>query len=194
MMIPHHPFYFVRHGETDWNKMGKIMGHQDIPLNQRGIEQSNILKNKMQEIKFGKIWSSPLARAQQTAEIINDGTKQIISLNNNLMERCWGVGEGEVYLGLGPDMNMTEEVDKVEHTLPFGAESYINFKERIIRAFQEILEPQILPPLIVSHGGVFLLLAKSLAHTNTTASNCEIYYFNPPYPNGASWALQNLTK
>lgn len=38
--IPAIPFYFVRHGQTDWNSEGKLMGQNDIPLNNIGIKQA----------------------------------------------------------------------------------------------------------------------------------------------------------
>ena len=57
--------YFVRHGQTDWNKIGRIQGHTDIPLNKLGEEQALIVKEKLKEIKFDKVFSSPLKRALQ---------------------------------------------------------------------------------------------------------------------------------
>jgi len=41
--IPHVPFYFVRHGQTDWNKENKVMGQIDIPLNATGLEQAQVV-------------------------------------------------------------------------------------------------------------------------------------------------------
>lgn len=64
------PFYFLRHGETDWNLEHKAMGSQDIPLNNRGLSQVlnavKLLKNE----SIGTIVSSPLLRARKTADII----------------------------------------------------------------------------------------------------------------------------
>lgn len=43
-MIPHQPFYFMRHGEMDWNRSNLIMGQMDIPLNETGIRQAHNVK------------------------------------------------------------------------------------------------------------------------------------------------------
>ena len=42
--------YIVRHGQTDWNKEHRIQGHQDIPLNEDGIKEANIVKDKLKDI------------------------------------------------------------------------------------------------------------------------------------------------
>ena len=64
--------YFVRHGQTEWNKIGKMQGHKDIELNDEGREQAQVVKEKLQGIKFDKVFSSPLIRATETAKIISN--------------------------------------------------------------------------------------------------------------------------
>ena len=44
--------YFIRHGETDYNLKGIVQGQLDIPLNQKGIEQACILKDKLKNLKI----------------------------------------------------------------------------------------------------------------------------------------------
>ena len=60
----------IRHGETDWNSIGKFQGREDIPLNKAGIEQIQRSVNYFKKSKWDKIISSPLARAKMSAEII----------------------------------------------------------------------------------------------------------------------------
>ena len=43
-MLPHQPFYFLRHGETDWNKERRLQGMTDVPLNPRGEEQAELAR------------------------------------------------------------------------------------------------------------------------------------------------------
>jgi uncharacterized phosphatase len=60
----------IRHGETDWNKLGKLQGREDIPLNEAGIEQVREASRYFTPFVWDEIISSPLSRAKQTAEII----------------------------------------------------------------------------------------------------------------------------
>ena len=58
--------YFVRHGETIWNKEKKIQGQSDIPLNEYGRELAYVTANALQDIPFDIVYSSPLIRAKET--------------------------------------------------------------------------------------------------------------------------------
>lgn len=83
--------YIVRHGKTDWNVLGKMQGATDIPLNEMGIKQAGMLKEKL-EGKFDLCFSSPLERAVTTAKIIS-GADPII--DERLIERRMGDFEGK---------------------------------------------------------------------------------------------------
>lgn len=66
-------FYFVRHGQTDWNKkQDTLCPAPDIQLNATGIKQVKNVRPHIYELNVSKIYSSPLTRAQQTSEIINE--------------------------------------------------------------------------------------------------------------------------
>jgi len=93
--LPHTPFYFIRHGQTDWNKERRYMGQTDIPLNATGIAQAQTAAQNLQKISFSKIFSSPLQRALQTATIIGQTTNKEVIIIDELKEGCWGVMEGK---------------------------------------------------------------------------------------------------
>jgi broad specificity phosphatase PhoE len=69
-MLPR-SFYFVRHGETDWNKEGRIQGHTDIPLNATGRQQAEHAAPVFLRRPIDIIVTSNLSRAYETASIIN---------------------------------------------------------------------------------------------------------------------------
>ena len=56
--------YLVRHGETDWNRQRRYQGNQDIPLNDRGIEQAARLRDRLDREPLDVIFVSPLQRAR----------------------------------------------------------------------------------------------------------------------------------
>ena len=64
--------YIVRHGHTDWNKQKITMGRKDIPLNELGIEEAYNTSRILENHDFDLIICSPLKRARQTADIINE--------------------------------------------------------------------------------------------------------------------------
>lgn len=61
--------YVVRHGQTDWNKEGRLQGRLGLPLNETGIRQAEELNKQLASVQFDYVISSPQARAIQTAEI-----------------------------------------------------------------------------------------------------------------------------
>lgn len=85
--------YLVRHGETEWNVLGKFQGATDIPLSQKGIEQASYLTKRF-ENKFDYVYSSPLKRAIQTASILSKNSGLKINIKEGIKEIDFGKWEG----------------------------------------------------------------------------------------------------
>lgn len=83
----------VRHGKTEYNKLGKIQGLKNISLNDEGREQAKKLKEEIKDKHFDICFSSPLIRAMETAMILV-GDKVQINLDDRLKERDMGDLEG----------------------------------------------------------------------------------------------------
>ena len=62
--------YLIRHGKTIWNAENRLQGRTDIELNEEGIAAAKELGEKLKNIHFDMIYSSPLKRAFNTAELI----------------------------------------------------------------------------------------------------------------------------
>ncbi|MGV3466340.1 MAG: histidine phosphatase family protein [Heyndrickxia sp.] len=84
----------VRHGETNWNVLVKLQGTTDIPLNNRGKLQADECGTILNELQWDVIITSPLRRAKQTADIINNRVKVPIIEMAELKERNFGDAEG----------------------------------------------------------------------------------------------------
>lgn len=88
-------FYFVRHGQTEWNVKKILQGHADIPLNEQGRQEAAALKEHFKDIHFTACFSSDLQRAHETACIVVDGRDVPVIKDKNLREIHIGVFEGK---------------------------------------------------------------------------------------------------
>lgn len=88
--------YLIRHGETDFNKMGLVQGSSiDAPLNDLGKTQAKCFFEVYKNIAFDKIYTSKLIRTQQSVQnFIDVGIP--FEAHEGLNEICWGVMEGKV--------------------------------------------------------------------------------------------------
>lgn len=182
-MLSLKPFYFIRHGETEWNKKNIIMGSIDVPLNEVGIEQAHQAAAVLSDQDFQIIVSSPRVRALKTAEIIATKNPKKIIVHAGFVERNWGNAEGKSY---DPDKSLFSEDDT-----PIGAEPFLVFQKRAITSINQIL-CEYERPLIVSHGGVFKILTHYLGYPGFASGNGEPYLFNPPIQKQHSWQILHL--
>lgn len=63
--------YIVRHGETDWNRMRRIQGQLDVPLNETGFKQAVLVGEALKGIPFTRAFSSDLQRASKVATTVS---------------------------------------------------------------------------------------------------------------------------
>ncbi len=131
----------VRHGETDWNAEGRLQGHTDRPLSDYGRRQARRLAEELEGEELEAIYSSDLARAHETAEIVGERLGLPVALEPDLREKDWGTWEG---------LNAVER-DRVE----FVGESTEAHQERMLQALRRIAErhPGDGRVLVVTHGG-----------------------------------------
>ena len=62
--------YILRHGKTEWNRLGKVQGCVDIPLAEEGISLAAKVGRALKEVPFDLCFTSPLTRTRQTAELV----------------------------------------------------------------------------------------------------------------------------
>lgn len=84
--------WLVRHGETEWARLGRHTGRTDIPLTDVGREQARVLGRRLTDHRFGLVLTSPLSRAAETASLAGYGT--VAQPDPDLMEWDYGSLEG----------------------------------------------------------------------------------------------------
>jgi probable phosphoglycerate mutase len=86
--------YITRHGETLWNTQGRMQGWNDSPLTDLGKQQAVWLAERLKDVKFDGIYSSPTGRAFKTAELVRRDRNIDIIDADELREICLGDWEG----------------------------------------------------------------------------------------------------
>lgn len=85
--------YLIRHGETKWNKRRLLQGITDLPLNENGIYVAKLTAKGLRDVKFDAVYSSPLKRAYETAQLVTEG-RYPIKTDKRLEEISFGIYEG----------------------------------------------------------------------------------------------------
>lgn len=153
----------TRHGQTDWNLLGKIQGKTDIELNNTGKKQAEETGNLIKNEEINLIITSPLKRARETAQIINKNFNAIILEDDRLMERGFGKCEG---LTKEERNNLKIQNPEVEYIWNYNKnvdfneiEKMHDFSKRIYEFLDEIVEKyKDKKILLVTHGGTFVII------------------------------------
>ena len=194
------PLFIIRHGETDYNRAHRLQGHLDIPLNERGRQQADRLADFLASLQPRAVFSSPLARALDTARRALAGLPEHLSdlrLDERLAERGYGVMEG---------LTLVEAFERHPHYRdpyyahrqlfrPEGGESYGDVAERLSSFTWEQLAGRLGPVVLFAHGGVARVLTGLLLPELPPADlpriivpNTSLLAFSKG-SNGASWAV-----
>jgi len=173
----------VRHGETDWNRDGRWQGHSNTSLNARGRDQARELADDLTE-EIDAVYSSDLARARETAEIVAARLGLDIRLDPRLRERGFGSWEGLTGHEIEErDADALARWRAGEGPGAHDAEPFDAFAERMRRFLDDVLQRH--PGervLVIAHGGsirVIHALATGLDYVRDRRSipamaNCEV--------------------
>lgn len=111
--------YIIRHGKTELNKANVLQGRSNYPLNEEGIKQAKEAAEKLRDIHFEHVYSSPLIRAVQTAKIIVPKAEPVI--DERLIEMDYGPYEGSNLQNPAPEI-ISFFSDFVHNPAPDGME------------------------------------------------------------------------
>jgi alpha-ribazole phosphatase len=149
--------YLIRHGEVNGSASGRLFGRTDVPLSERGKEQSRQLAEVLSTAQLSAVYSSDLQRARVTAEIIAKRKNLTVQENSAWREIDMGEWEGRTVAALhqeAPELVAQVFKDPASFEYP-GGESFAAFVARVQTALDELLLTQQRGDLaLVAHGGV----------------------------------------
>ena len=172
--------YFVRHGATDWNenkneqgeKDPRCQGRADLDLNEKGISQAKQTAEQLKGIKFDRVICSPLKRAKQTLDIIYAG-KKTVEFDERVIERDFGEFEGltRTEFDFYGFWNVNSEQQYKT------AETINDVENRVFALLKELEKDHTKNTLIVSHGGVGVVL---MSYFNGVPQDGNYLHFEIP--------------
>ena len=150
--------WLVRHGRTAWNAEGRIQGQVDLPLDEFGRQQAQHVADRLKSVAVAVLYSSPLQRARQTAEMIGAALNLSITFDDRLKEYDFGVLSGLTWTDVvAQHPELAQRWADDVWSMPIeGSEGRAAFHSRIAAAMKAIVaahdQQQV---VVVSHGGAF---------------------------------------
>jgi broad specificity phosphatase PhoE len=160
----------VRHGETDWNRKHRVQGHTDVPLNAAGTAQAEALADRLASVRLAAVYSSDLARARQTAEIVAWRQGLDVVLEPGLREKNFGSWEGLT------DIEIAERFPDAVRGRWGDGETTEEVAGRALTAIERIrAREHDGPVVVVSHGGAIRTILDQFSVEHGRIGNCEIF-------------------
>ena len=172
----------VRHGETDDNAADRFQGRIDTPLNDRGREQSRALAATLAGEGLRALYTSPLARARETAEIVGALLGLEPVLDERFMEADAGAWSGRLYAEIEADDDggfAAWRAREPGFRFP-GGESVEEQSARVAAALLAVAAGP-LPALVVTHGGT-IRAVDGIDAPGGAVANCALFRVPAPVP------------
>ncbi|MBN8873236.1 MAG: histidine phosphatase family protein [Rhodospirillales bacterium] len=181
--LPLRPFWYLRHGETDWNAQGLSQGNVDIPLNATGLAQARAAAASLRGRNIATIVASPLSRARVTAEIVSEAIGVPILFDDDLREVAFGEQEG-LPMGTWYDSWIAGDYT------PEGAETFAALRHRAVASVTRALDRPA-PLLVVAHGALFRALRAAMGvPPNERTRNAVPMWCEPPPAGETAWRME----
>ncbi len=134
--------YLVRHGQTAWNKEEIFRGRTDVPLDETGLKQAELVGEYFKEVKIQSIYSSPLSRAWQTAERIARIHHLKVQPLEGIMDMSFGNWEGRSHQEIREsDPETYRQWREEPHLVRLpGGETLEDVRRRAMASLKEALE------------------------------------------------------
>ena len=167
--------YMIRHGVTEWNKLMRLQGQTDIPLEDAGRELAVRVGHALKEIPFTRVISSPLQRAVETAKLVIMAAGKAVEFQTDDRLKEISFGDWEGYSATNPDYPSPDpefrnffEHPELYHA-PSGGESFEQLLERTGDFLKELASRQECENetiLVSVHGAVMRGLLANIKHSD----------------------------
>lgn len=127
----------ARHGETDWNRSGQIMGDQPVPLNARGEMQARDLADALAGLSFAALYTSPVHRAVQTAQRLASSLQTEPRMAAGLREIGVGEWASRYWKDLADEPVKREFYSRPHEARPPGGETLLEVQRRAVSVIEE---------------------------------------------------------
>lgn len=164
--------YCVRHGESTYNAEGRVQGQSDVPLSELGRRQGEAVARALADVGLEAIYSSPLRRAYETAELIAARVNCPIFTDPRLMEIHAGLFQDRLRSELQakfPEEYRRWTSGDPDFVIP-GGESRRQLAERGVAAFRDIIGSGFRRVAVVSHGRLLVVTLRALLDPEEGAS------------------------
>ena len=186
----------IRHGETAWNASTRIQGHTDIPLNEHGQRQAQLLAQALaQADKIDAIYSSDLQRALATAQALAQQTGARLVAHVGLRERAFGDFEGRSFAQIELELPAQAQLWRTrvpDWIPPGGGESLLTMQQRVMATVNALAQQHPGQQIaVVAHGGVLDLLYRAATQQSLQAPRSWV--LGNAVINRLLWTPQSLT-
>ncbi len=186
----------IRHGETAWNASTRIQGHTDIPLNDHGQRQAQLLGQALSQADpMDAIYSSDLQRALATAQALALHTGARLVTHVGLRERAFGDFEGRSFAQIEQEMPEQAQLWRTrvpDWIPPGGGESLLAMQQRVLHTLHELAQQHLGQHIaLVAHGGVLDILYRAATQQSLQAPRS--WTLGNAAINRLLWTPQSLT-
>lgn len=175
--------YAVRHGETTWNRAGRIQGQKNTGLTELGRQQAQELREDILDLDFDQVFSSDLRRCRETTDLVIQGRDLPVGYSKRFRERGFGRLEGlswnearrrhpDLIKSRGVQASLMPELEIEDHDT--------TFRTRVLEGLARLQKryPEARRILLITHGGVIKVLLREAEGNKTfMVSNCGLYRF-----------------
>lgn len=166
--------FLIRHGQTTGDVEDRYGGAYDDQLTELGKKQAMQIAEHLKDEGIEKVFTSPLIRAKETASILGQKLHKEIEILPDIQERdqngiLTGMRRAEAREKYPDEVAVVKDYTQTIH----GAETYLHFRERVIRALHDLAQKPYQTIAVITHGGpIRVIFREILAKGEITIQDC----------------------